>query len=382
MLQYSLSDMDTETSNNQDQDYYKSYENFAVHRLMLEDKSRTESYKNSILSSNSFKDKVVMDVGAGTGILSLFCAQAGARKVYAVEASNLALTTMEVVKENNLDHVIEVLNCKVEDLTDDIKVDILVSEWMGFFLLHESMIDSIIIARDKHLNPGGLIYPEHATLQCSPCSTPDLLDFWDNVYGAKMSAMKKAVRNSLATKPEITTLRPENLLCEPRTLLSIDMNTVSLYDIMHVSSQVFVSTERAGTYQGVALWFEVTFPKGNENDHEAVVLSTAVTAPSTHWQQTVVVWPEDQIVEEGDVLAFEIEFERSDTTNRQYNIHVRELDAAEDEHPVPCACGSPRCNIISAFISKCPDDDDTSGEDLPVAVTEAADESHILQNGV
>ena len=48
------------------------------------------------------------DVGAGTGILSLFCMKAGAKRVYAVEASNLAVTLQNVIKKNNADNVIKV----------------------------------------------------------------------------------------------------------------------------------------------------------------------------------------------------------------------------------------------------------------------------------
>jgi type I protein arginine methyltransferase len=52
---------------------------------MLKDVVRTKSYQN-VITQNSFliKDKIVLDVGAGTGILSLFCAKAGAKHVYAV----------------------------------------------------------------------------------------------------------------------------------------------------------------------------------------------------------------------------------------------------------------------------------------------------------
>jgi len=50
-----------------------------------------------------------MDVGAGSGILSLFAAQAGARKVYAVEASNMALSAKKLVKANGFENVIEVV---------------------------------------------------------------------------------------------------------------------------------------------------------------------------------------------------------------------------------------------------------------------------------
>ncbi|KAF4525039.1 hypothetical protein B566_EDAN001952 [Ephemera danica] len=165
------------------------------------------------------------------------------------------------------------------------------------------MIDSVICARDKHLNPGGLMYPERATIKCAPCSTPRLLDYWDDVYSVKMTAMKEAARKCLATKPEITTLQRDDVLCEPRTVMDIDMNTVAVTDVTHVTSRVFVSTHREGLYQGLAIWFDVTFPGEG-------VLSTAPSAPVTHWQQTVVVLPQDQLVEEGDVLGFELQFER------------------------------------------------------------------------
>lgn len=76
---------------------------------MIEDEPRTLAYKQAIMQNKEyFKDKVVMDVGCGTGILSIFCAQAGAKKVFAVEASNLANLAREIVKENNYENVIEV----------------------------------------------------------------------------------------------------------------------------------------------------------------------------------------------------------------------------------------------------------------------------------
>ena len=52
---------------------------------MLKDTVRTKTYQNVIYQNSFlFKDKVVLDVGAGTGILSLFCAKGGAKHVYAV----------------------------------------------------------------------------------------------------------------------------------------------------------------------------------------------------------------------------------------------------------------------------------------------------------
>lgn len=79
---------------------------------MIKDSVRTEAYKHAILSNRSvFEGKTVLDVGAGTGILSVFCAQAGASRVYAVEASRTAEHAKQIVKENHFSDVIEVTCC-------------------------------------------------------------------------------------------------------------------------------------------------------------------------------------------------------------------------------------------------------------------------------
>lgn len=54
-------------------------------------------------------------------------------------------------------------------LPNDERVDIIISEWMGFYLLHEGMLDSVIYARDKFLKPEGSMFPESATVYVAPC---------------------------------------------------------------------------------------------------------------------------------------------------------------------------------------------------------------------
>ena len=87
--------------------YFKFYSKLQNQQNMLMDDIRTSHYRNAILQNKAdFTDKVVLDVGAGTGILSLFAAQAGAKKVYAVEASNMAVNARELVTANGYAHII------------------------------------------------------------------------------------------------------------------------------------------------------------------------------------------------------------------------------------------------------------------------------------
>ena len=179
-----------------DGDYFTSYDDVEVHRLMIRDKARTEAYQAAITENGQyFQDKVVMDIGAGTGVLSLFAMQAGAKKVFAVEASPLVDVLKEIVKLNDDQGVIEVIHGKAEEieLENNIKVDIIISEWMGFYLLHESMLDSVILARDKHLAEDGLMLPSHARILAAPTSLNTWVDqqfsSWQEVYGFNMTPM-------------------------------------------------------------------------------------------------------------------------------------------------------------------------------------------------
>ena len=71
---------------------------------MLKDEVRTLTYRNSMLHNmHLFKDKVVLDVGCGTGILSMFAAKAGAKRVIGVDMSSIIDYAKRIVKDNGLD---------------------------------------------------------------------------------------------------------------------------------------------------------------------------------------------------------------------------------------------------------------------------------------
>ena len=63
-----------------------------------------------------FFSQVVLDVGTGSGILSFFAVQAGARKVYAVDASEMATNCQKLVSSNGLADQIIIISGKIEEV--------------------------------------------------------------------------------------------------------------------------------------------------------------------------------------------------------------------------------------------------------------------------
>ena len=84
---------------------------------MLADHVRTSTYQKACLdNAPDFKGKVVMDVGTGTGILAFFACQAGAKKVYAIEASDSAEVAQKISQANGYADRVEVIKGKVEEM--------------------------------------------------------------------------------------------------------------------------------------------------------------------------------------------------------------------------------------------------------------------------
>ena len=80
---------------------------------------------------------------------------------------------------------------KLEDVPLPIqKFDIIISEWMGYFLLYESMLDTVLLARDRYLKPGGLIFPDNATLYLAAMEDADYKEEKINCeYHARLQAV-------------------------------------------------------------------------------------------------------------------------------------------------------------------------------------------------
>ncbi|KAI4385805.1 hypothetical protein MLD38_003798 [Melastoma candidum] len=339
-----------------DMAYFHSYAHLGIHEEMIKDRVRTDTYRAAIMQHQSaIAGKVVVDVGCGTGILSIFCAQAGAERVYAVDASDIAVQAREVVKANNLSDRVIVLHGRVEDVEIDEEVDVIISEWMGYMLLYESMLGSVITARDRWLKPGGLILPSHATLYMTPITNTDRyaasVDFWRDVYGIDMSAMVPLAKQCAFEEPCIETITGENVLTWPHVVKHVDCYTVTAEELESVTTRYSFKSMMRAPLHGFAFWFDVEFsgplPSSNNNytapsfvetssnqmavggqkkkrtsPADSLMLSTAPEDPPTHWQQTMIYFYEPIELEQDQLISGSLTLSQSKENRRFMNIHL------------------------------------------------------------
>jgi len=274
---------------------------------MLHDMSRMTSYHNAIAQNpQDFKDKVVLDVGCGTGILACWCAQAGARKVFAVEACSVAEQAELIVLRNGLSHVVEVIQGKIESIVLPEKVDVIISEWMGSFLLFESMLDTVLWARDNWLKEGGKLYPEIGRLYVAPLCFDRFFDkkvkLLNDVCGIDMSPIIPFARKELtAWGIRGRRVKAECVIAEPQIIKTFNIHSVASSDLLKITSGFKFTANRKANFHGFVAWFDVIFPAAKPG--QEVILSTAPDKPVTHWRHDVFLMENEVLVDEGTEIV-------------------------------------------------------------------------------
>ncbi|KAJ1679123.1 hypothetical protein EV182_002686, partial [Spiromyces aspiralis] len=271
-----------------DPGYFQYYAQLQHQQNMLQDYMRTSTYFSAITQAGAplFLNSVVMDVGAGSGILSYFAAQAGARKVYAVEASKMA-NKMRVMldaargqgagrhpaRNGYLQGRIEIIESKVEDIRQEIdKVDVIISEPIGVLLVHERMLESFIYARDKYLKPtGGVVYPSSGSIHLAPVSdaalwseTMSKVRFWEQsaFYGVDLRPFMELAYNEYFTAPVVGCFNPRSLMadcCLQSRGYTVDFNTVTAEEIKSFRVPIEWDIKYTGIIHAIGGWFDIAF---------------------------------------------------------------------------------------------------------------------------
>eukprot|EP01012_Entosiphon_sulcatum_P023864 TRINITY_DN28_c0_g1_i2.p1 TRINITY_DN28_c0_g1~~TRINITY_DN28_c0_g1_i2.p1 ORF type:complete len:345 (-),score=70.21 TRINITY_DN28_c0_g1_i2:58-1059(-) len=301
--------------------YFDSYSHHGIHEEMLKDEVRTRGYRNAILNNvHVFKGKTVLDIGCGTGILCLFAAKAGAAKVIGIECSGIYEQAQEIIKLNKYDHIITLIRGKVEEVELPVeKVDIIISEWMGYFLLYESMLNTVLYARDKWLvKEGGRLFPDKATMFIAGIEDAEYkqekIGFWDNVYGFDFAPIKRLAM----LEPLVDTVSPDQLCTEPAVMLEIDLMTATVSDLSFKTAFT-VKAKRRDMCHALVAWFDTDFTQV----HRTVKISTSPFGVPTHWKQTVFYLAEPLAVEPGEEFQCELQCLPNQGNHRDLDIHLK-----------------------------------------------------------
>ena len=281
--------------------YFSSYSNTCIHETMLRDTVRTAAYESAILSNadSLFRDKVVLDIGCGTGVLSLFCAKAGAKKVIAVDATDVIKQAEEIIQLNGFGSVITCVRGKIESLIEERAlpliegetVDIIVSEWMGYALFFETMLPSVMVARDALMTPGtGTMYPNVAKIFIEGANDNERLSYWDNVHGIDMTPMKQRMIDELTSEGLVEVVDAKKIITNRAEVTTFDLNTCKDEELDFEASFELtlsdnVSREESGIQvHQLVVSFDIDFSVPGTT---AVSFSTGCQSEPTHWKQAV-----------------------------------------------------------------------------------------------
>jgi len=160
--------------------------------------------------------------------------------------------------------------------------DIIISEWMGYFLLYESMLDTVLLARDKYLKPGGLIFPDVCTMWLAGIEDGEYkeekISFWDNVYGFDYTCIKEVALR----EPLVDTVDMKAVVTKPFQFKKIDLLTAQKEDLTFEAPFTLKATRNDYIHAFIS-WFDVEF----SCLHVPIRFSTGPQARYTHWKQTV-----------------------------------------------------------------------------------------------
>ncbi|EER05855.1 protein arginine N-methyltransferase, putative [Perkinsus marinus ATCC 50983] len=303
--------------------YFNSYDDLSVHDLMLKDKPRVEGYIRAFEANKErLKGKVVLDVGCGTGVLSMLCAKiCEPAQIIAVEATESTARIAEaLVQHNGLQGVVTVVNRPVEMLDLSAPVDAIVSEWMGFYAFHEAMLDSVLYARDRWLKPDGLLLPDSCRLWAAVVSEDtwksDNLDHYHNYYSLDFTPFGNALALEAMANPQVQLLSQEEILSDPALVVGVDIHSVTSEELNKIGAKLSMPLKKDGNVAAVSFWFDVGFPNTD------LPLSTSPFSPPTHWKQTSIFLGCFAPATKGVQFECQVTLERAGPTSRQYAITV------------------------------------------------------------
>ena len=236
----------------------------------------------------------------------------------AIDCSNIIDYARTIVESNKLADVITLIKGKVEEVQLPVdQVDIIISEWMGYCLFYESMLDTVLYARDKWLRPDGLLFPDKCTLFITAIEDrqykDEKINWWDDVYGFDMSCIRKVA----VTEPLVDVVDPKQLVTSPYMIKEVDLYVAKKEDL-DFESPFRLLVKRNDFVQALVTYFNVDFTKC----HKKIGFSTSPEAQYTHWKQTVFYFDEYLTVKKGEEIFGTFSMKPNARNNRDLDFNI------------------------------------------------------------
>ncbi|MEP0945777.1 50S ribosomal protein L11 methyltransferase [Leptolyngbya subtilissima] len=264
---------------------------------MTFDERRNSAYLKA-LKQVVTPDSVVLDLGAGLGMLGLQAAKLGAKRVYLVEPEDVISVTREIVKVNGFDDRVVCLQGKIEKVDIPEPVDVIISVFTGNFLLGEDLLPSLFFARDRYLKPGGVLIPNAAIMEAAPVSAPETFKEVIDVWSTPQLGIDQSPARTYANQQIYwygKELKKAQYLAIPEPLMELDFYTATQ---THCQTQISYAIKDAGCCHGFAGWFKMQLGDS--------WLSTAPHEPPLHWSVAYLPLDPPLEVTQGDDLTFRL----------------------------------------------------------------------------
>ena len=303
-----------------------NYEEFDIHNRMLMDKIRVNAFRKAI-EAFVRPGMTVLDVGAGTGILSLLAARAGAAKVYAVEPTTMAENAKDLIRINGFDSVIQVVVSGIEKAELPEKADVVVFEWMGGYGVDEGMLPLFLLARDRWLKPGGKMIPEKVSSWMAPVYDRELMrdwQFWNSKpYGFDF---RRLWEHQIDDWHYGYHVGGADMFAEPRMMWSHDSYTTTLEDAKKpYEVKLTFPVLKGGEVNGLVVWFDSDVGGGAK-------LGNAPGAEPTHFAPATFAFDHPYMVNPGSRIEVEFTFHSDGTGMTRSGMSVSVDGGAWERH--------------------------------------------------
>lgn len=300
----------------------KGFASVPGQHVMLRDAIRVLQYRDAI--RRQVPGKNVIEIGCGTGILSIFAAQAGAKKVTAIEETEILFLAREMVKANGYENTISIVAGNSKNVTPDEPADIIIHEIIGNDPFAENMLFYIADARKRLIKEGGVFLPGRFTVCCAGFEAGDRQRIlqeaksFETLYGLNFDPYLEALAETSETAfipiQSLTTMKPRILSAECQ-LFAFDFNAgfdPQPPDVI-LEMEITASGLLGGAYLYFTAWLDEQTPLGN-----------SPFMPETHWGWQLVKFNEPVRVNAGEKVKVKASLVTDTGKQRLRLDHIKE----------------------------------------------------------